>query len=193
VFERRKTEVPADPAPLEPARPGKGRPTPRRREAQAQNRRPLVAADRKAARQAARERRNELYALQQQAMATGDERYLPKRDKGPARRWVRDYIDSRWSPSEYFLPLALASIVLLLFTSQLPEIALVGMLVMYIAFAIAMIFAVTFSVVAMRRVRRRFPAEDVPRFTGMYAFTRVFQPRFLRAPKPQVARGEKIA
>lgn len=181
------------PAAEEPVRAGKGRPTPKRREAQAQNRRPLVATDRKAARRAAREKRNEMYALQQQAMATGDERYLPRRDKGPVRRWVRDYVDSRWSPSEYFMPLAIAAIVLLLFANQIPQIAIVGMAVMYVAFLIAMLFALGYTLLTMRKVKSRFPAHDIPKFTGMYAFTRFFQPRFLRAPKPQVTRGTKVA
>ena len=39
-------------------------------------------------------------AKQREALANGDERYLPARDKGPVRRFVRDYVDSRfWSRS----------------------------------------------------------------------------------------------
>ncbi|MFC4555848.1 DUF3043 domain-containing protein [Georgenia faecalis] len=192
-MERRKNDAPATPEPEGESRPGaKGGPTPKRREAQAQNKRPLVASDRKAARRADRERRNELYARQQQAMATGDERYLPQRDKGPVRRWVRNYIDSRRSPSEFFLPMAMVAIVLLLFASQLPEVAVVGLVVMYAGFFIALAFAIGYTVAAMRKVKRRFDEDQIPRFTAMYAFTRVFQPRFLRAPKPQVKRGESV-
>ena len=35
---------------------------------------------------------------------TGDDRYLPARDKGPVKRYVRDYVDSRRTIGEYLLP-----------------------------------------------------------------------------------------
>ncbi len=66
------------------------------------------------------------------------------------------------------------------------------MAVMYIAFGISLAFAIGFSVVIKRKLRARFDEDQIPRFTGIYAFSRLFQPRFLRAPKPQVQRGEKI-
>jgi len=189
----KKQTPPPAPAPEEQPAVGKGRPTPRRKEAQARNQRPLVPTDRKLAKQEARRRRNELYAKQQEAMRTGDERYLPVRDKGPVRRWVRDYVDAHFSPSEYFLPLAMASIVLLFFASRFPDVAIIGMAVMYIAFGIALAFAIGYSVIIKRKLKARFGEDQIPRFTGIYAFSRLFQPRFLRAPKPQVRRGEKIA
>ncbi|QDB79484.1 DUF3043 domain-containing protein [Georgenia wutianyii] len=189
----KKQTPPPAPAPEEQPAVGKGRPTPKRKEAQARNQRPLVPTDRKLAKQEARRRRNELYAKQQEAMRTGDERYLPARDKGPVRRWVRDYVDAHFSPSEYFLPLAMASIVLLFFATRFPDVAIIGMAVMYIAFGIALAFAIGYSVIIKRKLKARFGEDQIPRFTGIYAFSRLFQPRFLRAPKPQVRRGEKIA
>ncbi|WP_413449809.1 DUF3043 domain-containing protein [Georgenia phoenicis] len=188
---RSKKETPA-PAPAPEVTPaGKGRPTPKRKEAEARNQRPLVPTDRKLAKAEARKRRNELYARQQEAMRTGDERYLPLRDKGPVRRFVRNYVDARFSPSEYFLPLAMASIILLFFATMIPEIAVIGMIVMYVAFAISLVFAIAMSIVIKRKLRARFDEQEIPRFTGIYAFSRLFQPRFLRAPKPQVKRGER--
>lgn len=148
--------------------------------------------DRKLAKQQNRAQRNEAYARQQEAMRTGDERYLPLRDKGRPRRWVRNYVDSHFAPSEYFLILAMASIVLLFFAERFPQAALGAMLVMYIAFAISLVSAIIYAVVIMRKVRARFDGAEIPRWTGLYAFTRLFQPRFLRAPKPQVRRGEKF-
>lgn len=190
VSGRKKKQAAAAPEAPKPT-VGKGRPTPRRKEAEARNRRPLVPTDRKAAREAARRARNEAYARQREAMVTGDERYLPVRDKGPARRWVRDYVDARFSPSEYFLPLAMASMVLLFMTSIWPEAALIGMLVMYGGFLISLAFALVFTFSIKRQLAARFEPKDIPRFTGIYAFARLFQPRFLRAPKPQVERGGK--
>ena len=51
-------------------------------------------------------------AKQRQALASGDERYLPARDKGPVRKFARDYVDSRFSVAEFFLPLAVVILVL---------------------------------------------------------------------------------
>ncbi|HLS74620.1 MAG TPA: DUF3043 domain-containing protein [Actinomycetaceae bacterium] len=189
---RSKKDV-SEPAPAPEAEPvGKGRPTPKRKVAEARNQRPLVPTDRKAAKREMRRIRNEAYARQQEAMRTGDERYLPVRDKGPVRRWVRNYVDSKFSPSEYFLPLAMLAIILLFFASAFPEVAVLGMVGMYVAFAISLIFAIGLSLVVKRKLRARFREDEIPRFTGVYAFSRLFQPRFLRAPKPQVKRGEKI-
>ena len=88
-----------------PAREGaKNRPTPRRRDQEAARRQPLVPADRKRARQQERARRSEQLALTRQAMVTGDEKHLPPRDKGPVRRYIRDYVDARWNLAEFMLP-----------------------------------------------------------------------------------------
>lgn len=187
-----KKNPPAPPEPEPQPVVGKGRPTPKRREAEARNQRPLVPGDRKVAKKQAREYRNAAYARQQEAMRTGDERYLPVRDKGRPRRWVRNYVDSHTSPSEFFLILAMASIILLFFANQFPELAVTAMLVMYIAFAISLVFALVYSFIIVRKLKARFDEDEIPRWTGLYAFTRLFQPRFLRAPKPQVKRGEKF-
>lgn len=189
---RKNPPSPPEPAPEPAPVVGKGRPTPKRKEAEARNQRPLVPNDRKLAKQQNRTQRNEAYARQQEAMRTGDERYLPLRDKGRPRRWVRNYVDSHFSPSEYFLLLALASIVLLFFAERFPQVALTAMLVMYIAFAISLVFALVYSFLIVRKLKARFDEAEIPRWTGLYAFTRLFQPRFLRAPKPQVRRGEKF-
>ena len=64
---------------------GKGRPTRSRKEAEEARRRPLVPTDRKLAKKQSKEKRAEAYARQQEALETGDERYLPVRDKGRPR------------------------------------------------------------------------------------------------------------
>ena len=43
---------------------------------------------------------------------TGDERYLPSRDRGPVRRFIRDFVDSRFSFIELMVPLLVVSMVL---------------------------------------------------------------------------------
>ena len=45
-------------------------------------------------------------------MRTGDERYLPPRDKGPVRRFIRDFVDSRFSFVELMVPLLVVTMIL---------------------------------------------------------------------------------
>ena len=40
-------------------------------------------------------------------MLSGEEKNLPPRDRGPVHRFARDYVDSRRSAAEFFLPIAL--------------------------------------------------------------------------------------
>ena len=47
-----------------------------------------------------------------EGMKNGEERYLMARDKGPVRRFVRDFIDARVSIAEFLLPLLLLTFVL---------------------------------------------------------------------------------
>ena len=69
----------------------KGRPTPTRKEAEAAAReRAKAPMDKKAAQKVLRERRVESNAKVRQGMKTGDERYLPARDKGPVKRFIRN-------------------------------------------------------------------------------------------------------
>jgi len=150
----------------------KGRPTPKRKEAE-QSR----VVNRLAP------------AANKDAYMRGDENALPPRDKGPVRRFIRNYVDSRRSVGEFFLPI----IVLVLFMTLIP--------VMYIQFAAialmysALIFSVVDGYFLSRRIKRevstRFPGETL-KGLGMYGWLRSTQIRRLRAPLPQVKRGEKI-
>jgi len=189
VFGRKKG-LDGEPAqPLQDAREGaKNRPTPKRRDQEAANRRPLVVTDRKVAKAQDKEKRREAYARQRQAMVTGDDSGLPVRDKGPERRFIRDYVDARWSVGEVMLPVML--IVLLL--SLVPFIAarVAVFLLVYGLLAVAVVDAV----VMWRRIKKKLVAKygvgKVPSGAAMYAVMRTFQLRPTRMPKPQVKRGQ---
>src|SRR3954453_11258622 len=74
---------------------GKGRPTPKRRDAE-RRRQPIVAPkNRKEASRLQRERPREARKDNREGVARGDQRRLAPRDAGPARAFVRDYVDSR--------------------------------------------------------------------------------------------------
>ena len=73
---------------------GKGRPTPSRKEAEAAARaRAKVPRTRKEQMAAQRAARGETSQRMRQAMKTGDERYLPARDRVPVKRFIRDFVD----------------------------------------------------------------------------------------------------
>ncbi|MGV9313439.1 DUF3043 domain-containing protein [Streptomyces sp. NPDC003691] len=167
----------------------KGRPTPKRSEAQSQRRRAATQPrDRKAAMKQARETRRVELARQREALANGDERYLPARDKGPVRRFVRDFVDSRFCIAEFFLPMAVIILILsMVRVGQLQTIALLlwlGVIVMII------IDSVGLSIRMKKQLNERFPDEP-KRGAVAYGLMRTLQMRRLRLPKPQVKRGER--
>lgn len=168
------------------ARPGaKNRPTPKRRDQEAANKRPLIVTDRKAARSHDKVARRQAMAKQRQGMMTGEERYLPPRDKGPRRRFIRDSVDSRWNIGEFMLPIML--LVLLLSFVRTPWALMAVFLLVYGLIAIAIIDAF----LMWRRTKRRVEAKfgNAERGDAWYTIMRAFQMRRTRMPKPQVARG----
>lgn len=167
----------------------KGRPTPKRSEAQSQRRTLSKApANRKEAAKRQREARRSDMARQREALASGDERYLPARDKGAVRRFARDYVDSRWSVAEFFLPVA----VIILVLSMMPSLQLKNISLLLWLFVIVMIVldSIGLGFRLKRDIRARFPDEP-KRGAVAYALMRTLQLRKMRLPKPQVARGEK--
>lgn len=159
----------------------------------------MIPKDRKLAKKLARERQNELWKRQQQAMETGDERYLPLRDRGRMRRFTRDYIDARWSFAEFVLPamfiliLAMLGMVLLVqYTS--PEVA--QFVVSFISWGTygLLFLSVGEAIWVNHRIKtlavEKYPHEEWPRRSGFYVFSRMVMARRWRQPKPQVARGE---
>ncbi len=167
---------------IEAGSPKKGRPTPKRKEAEAKNVRPLVPTDRRAAAQDARAQQRAARDRQFKAMQSGDERYMPAKDKGPQRRYVRDYVDARWNLGEFFLGIALVFIVLTMLTRRYPAMSLVIILLLYAI----VLGTVVDAFIMWRKLKKKLIAKfgDVERGTVMYAVTRAFQLRRARLPKP---------
>ncbi|WP_250445390.1 DUF3043 domain-containing protein [Actinotalea sp. C106] len=196
MFSRRRSNPePTPETSEEPAEvPGmvqkKGRPTPRRSTAEAARKRPLVPTDRKAAartqRAAAREQRDREY----KAMQTGDEKNLPLRDRGPVKRWIRDYVDARRNLGEYFLPVALVMVFSTFVTANNITAGIVVIMVLYLVVVVTIADAFILSRVLKRRLNARFGEAKVPRGSLMYGVLRAFQIRRTRLPRPQVKRGE---
>ena len=167
----------------------KGRPTPKRKEAESKRKvsslAPIVSKDQKRASKAqVREER----VAQRAAYLRGDEAALPLRDRGPARRFVRNYVDSRRSTGEYFLP---TIFVVLIFTLiQNPIIQIGAIVLMYAMLLIAVIDGVLLSRKIRKAVEEQFPGTQT-KGLGMYAWLRSTQMRRLRAPHPQVTVRKK--
>ncbi|WP_328909757.1 DUF3043 domain-containing protein [Streptomyces sp. NBC_00234] len=174
--------------PRDPQSP-KGRPTPKRSEAQTQRRRASsTPTDRKEATKRQREARRSDLARQREALATGDERYLPARDKGPVRRFVRDFVDSRFCIAEYFLPLAV--IILILSVIQIKNIQNISLLLWLGVIVLIVVDSIGLAFRLKKQLAERFP--DTPKRGAVaYGLMRTLQMRRLRLPKPQVKRGER--
>ena len=165
---------------------GKGRPTPSRKEAEAAARaRAKGVQDRKAAARTSRQQRAEQNAKMREGMRTGDERYLPARDKGPVRRFIRDYVDARLCMAELLLPL----LILIMVTQTISPSLSSGL---WAATVLLVALDTMWLVFRLRRtLQARFP-KDSHRGAVGYALLRSMQLRWLRMPKPQVKLGAKV-
>lgn len=188
VFGRKKKETLAPTPEPEVTPEGKGRPTPTRKEAQARNRNPIISADPKLNRQAAKEAQREARAKMNEALVTGDDRYLPAAHKGPVKRYIRDAVDARWMLGEFFFPLTLVIIVALFMVTNLAE-AYAGLVI--ITLYVIVLIAVAHSIWVSFQIKKELTAKFGPvRGTHMYTVARSMQMRRMRLPKPQVKRGE---
>ncbi|MFS4097266.1 DUF3043 domain-containing protein [Streptomyces sp. AF1A] len=167
----------------------KGRPTPKRSEAQAQRRSVAhTPTNRKDAARRQREERRQAMERQRQALAGGDERYLPARDKGPVRKFARDWVDSRFNVAEFFLPLAV--VILVLSVVRVPSIQSIALLLWLVVIVLIVVDAAVSGLRLKKRLKERF-ADQNTRGAVAYALMRSLQMRRLRLPKPQVKRGER--
>ena len=92
---------------------GKGRPTPSRKEAEAAAKaRAKPPRTRKELARRQREQRADSARKTRAAMKSGDERYFMPRDKGPVRRFIRDFVDVRFSFVELMIPVMIVVLVL---------------------------------------------------------------------------------
>ncbi|QIS10869.1 DUF3043 domain-containing protein [Nocardia arthritidis] len=185
--------------------PGKGRPTPKRREAQGKRRgpvapAPMTAKEARARRKAVRGTREERKAASAERraaaqdrrarMLAGEDKYLLPRDQGPVRAYVRDLVDARRNLVGLFMPMALVLILSMFVAPALQTIVTLAMLVMMLFMIIE---GVILGRIVNNRVRERYPdTTDAGFGLGWYAFVRASQIRKMRAPKPRVSPGEAV-
>jgi hypothetical protein len=151
---------------------GKGAPTPTRREQEAARKRPLVPNDRKEAARQARIKTAEARERARVGMAAGDDKYLTVRDRGPQRRYVRDFVDARFT----FFPQR--------------DVQLYGIIALWAFFIVAVLDCFFLGFMVRRRLGAKFGTSKVEKGVRWYAAMRALQLRVIRLPKPQVKRGQ---
>ncbi|GAA1704113.1 DUF3043 domain-containing protein [Fodinicola feengrottensis] len=189
---RRKSEPDAPVEVVRPAKPGgKGRPTPKRKDAQARRRNAEPPpANQKEARQRMQARQRTERSEAREGMMNGDERYLLPRDKGPARRLVRDIVDSRRTVGAYFL----GGTLVVFLAAQLPAVFRLYSTLLWAALLIVLLID---SLLIARKIKK-LVAERLPdyheRMMGLYVYgaMRATVFRRMRAPRPQVSLGDKV-
>ena len=169
---------------------GKGRPTPKRSEAERRRRQPYTAPkDRKEASRVSRDRQRADRTRRMEAVRRGEEWALPPRDRGPVKALARDYVDSQRRVSEYYM-YGLLVLLVLLFVPSLIVKTIVPLLVL----AAVLVMAIE-GIYIGRKVKtlaaKRLPGEST-RGLGLYAAMRALQIRRLRVPKPRVKPGDSF-
>jgi len=177
----------ADAVPTDARTSGKGRPTPTRKEAEAAARaRAKGTLDPKASRKQQREHRAVKSQEVRAGIKAGDERYLPARDQGPVKRFVRDFVDHRLSMAEFAIPLLFSSLL-----ASAAGLERIGTGIMNATMLVVVLDSVFLRWRMRKELRRRFPGESL-KGTTFYAFMRALQLRFLRLPKARVKLGQQL-
>jgi hypothetical protein len=185
------------------AQAGKGRPTPKRSEAE-RNRYQSISGGRTSGARASgsatpsrpltkeekarvRDRDRSERGRRMDAMKRGEDWALGPRDRGPGRKLARDYVDSHRRPSEYYMYALILLLVALLSHSKV--------LNHYTSYlVIALVVIIIIDGFFIRRALARLIAERLPgesaRGLTMYAVLRALQIRRMRMPAPRLKPGD---
>jgi len=182
----------------------KGRPTPKRSQAErnryqsiqggrssgtrtttAARTTPLTKEEKSQERDRARVERNQRL----EGMKRGDERYLSARDRGPARRLARDYVDAHRRPSEFYMYALI--LLLVVMVSRAKALSAVTSYLLIVLVVVLVIDGMLMRRALRKLVAERLPGESTRGLTG-YAIMRAIQIRRWRMPAPRVKPGAKI-
>jgi hypothetical protein len=167
----------------------KGKPTPKRSEAEKRRRQPYTApGDRKAAGQQGRDKDRASRQKKMEAMRRGEDWALPRKDQGPVKALARDVVDSRRGFSEYYL-YAIVVLVFLLFVPALRG----SQIIDFVILAVLVVLVIEGWWVGRRvtaLAQQRYPGQST-RGLKMYTAMRGTQIRKMRVPTPRVKPGDK--
>jgi Protein of unknown function (DUF3043) len=169
--------------------PGKGRATPKRKEASRRTAEKPPANRREAMRRM-RQKERETRAERRAGMVAGKEEYLLPRDRGPERALIRDIVDSRRNVATYFLAGAL--VVIVGSSAAMPPAVRFASNVFWVVIALGVIGD---SVLLSRKIKRvlgeRLPKSTPRRGNYFYGIMRTLSFRRLRIPAPRLRVGDK--
>ena len=165
---------------------GKGRPTPKRADARKARRQTQPRTSKDAAARS-RERSREQRKAARQALITGDERNLPVRDAGPARRLARDIVDSRFTVGQLMFALIIVAFLFTLIHN--PVINLAATVLALVAIAAMIADSMRVGRLARTAVTERYGEAEATGISS-YAFMRSLSPRRFRRPPPAIQRGD---
>jgi hypothetical protein len=168
----------------------KGHRTPTRKEQEAQRKRPLVGANTPEARAQSKDQQRAQRDRARAGMAAGEEKYLPVRDRGPQKRFIRDFVDSRWSVGELAIPILILYVVATLVVPSVTAIQIYGEYVVLAFLVLVIIDSIVLNTQLRRALGAKFGADRVDRI-GLYGAMRAVQLRRMRLPKAQVKRGQR--
>lgn len=171
----------------------KGRATRSRKEAEAARKQALkIPKDKKRARAAMRTRELDARIQTRKALYTLDEKFLPARDRGPVKKFVRQFTDSRLTLAEIFMPITFVSVVV---TMAFPSdgtnsAALIGFFnLFFLLMMLALVLdIIIFSVLLKRGLNKEFEKSEL-KGTLFYGISRSLTLRAMRLPKPNVKIG----
>jgi len=183
------------------AEAGKGRPTPKRSEAErdryrsitgstTSGRKPATGAaprgkatpEDKARARAERDRR-------MTAMRRGEDWALGPRDRGPVRKLARDWVDAHRRPSEYYMYVLVVLLVVLLTRNNTLNTYVTPLVLVLIAVVVVDAYYIRRAL--RRLVAERYPGESTRGLTT-YAVMRSLQIRKFRMPAPRLKPGDKF-
>jgi len=177
--------------PRSAAEAAKGRPTPKRSEAERKRRQPITGSRASAAPRNPEDKAKSKTdrARRYEAMKAGETWALNPRDRGPARALARDYIDSKRRISEYYMYLLIVLLAAIFVRSKVVQ-DYVSPLVLVLV-VIILIDAQFIRYRLRRLVSERLPGESTRGLT-MYAVMRALQIRRFRVPAPRVHPGDEF-
>jgi hypothetical protein len=167
---------------------GKGRPTPKRKESESARKQGIsVPKDPKAARRAARDRDREARAKSRAGLMAGDPAYFPRRDAGPVKAQVRDYIDRRRTVGEFFVPFAF--VVLLMGLVNNPTVQATVVYVWTSVLLLVVLDTILVGILLGRSLRKDYPEKSDRKGAVSYGVLRALQLRRFRIPPPRIKAG----
>jgi hypothetical protein len=181
---------------------GKGRPTPRRRDAERRRgpvapppmtQREAIRRSKSAGAKLSKEERRSLSAERRERMMRAADTVPLPLAPGEVRAYVRDLVDARRNLAGLLLPIALLSFVVLMV--PFPAVTSIGPLILMVAIIAAVFDSVIFARRLSRKIAAKFPKGDSSGQStrggalGFYAFNRACLIRKWRVPRPRVERG----